>query len=111
MRWDGRRACGAGNAKGNLLFPSLEVARDARLLQSSFLLLECELHSAVAVATEGNKMDSAVQQKVERKKCRECELKPSFGRERGVELPWDSEYTEVAGSLRVSGLKERAYGD
>lgn len=71
------------------------VARDAHLLQSSFLLLECEPHFAVAVATDGNKMDSAVQQKVERKKCKECELKPSFGRERGVELPRDSECTEV----------------
>jgi hypothetical protein len=64
----------------------LAVARDARLLQSSFLLLECEPHSAVAVATDGNKMDSAVQQKVARKKCRDCELKPSFVRERGVEF-------------------------
>ena len=64
----------------------LAVARVARLLQSSFLLLECEPHSAVAVATDGNKMDSAVQQKVARKKCRDCELKPSFVRERGVEF-------------------------
>lgn len=75
-----------GNGKGNQLFQYLAVARDARLLQSSFLLLECEQYSAVAVATDGNKMESAVQQKVARKKCRECELKPSFVRERGVEL-------------------------
>lgn len=63
---------------GNLLFRCTAVARYARLLQSSFLLLECEPHFAVAVATDSNKMDSAVKQKVERKKCKECELKPSF---------------------------------
>lgn len=65
-------------------------------------------HLAVAVATDGNKMDTAVQEKVDHKKCRECELKPSFGRERGVELPWDS---EVTGSLSGLGVKECAYGD
>lgn len=63
-------------------------------------------HTAVALATDGNKMDSAVQQKVERKKCRECELRPSFSRERGVELPWDFECTEVPGSLNGLGVKE-----
>lgn len=68
-------------------------------------------HSAVAVATDGNKMDPAVQGKADRRRCRDREFRPSLGGEWGVGLAWDSGCAEVTGHLSGLGVKEWNYGD
>lgn len=67
--------------------------------------------SAVAVATDGNKMDPAVEEKADRRKCLDCEFKPSLGGEQGVGPTWDPGCTEVTERLSGLGVKECNYGD
>lgn len=68
--------------------------------------------SAVAVATDGNKMDPAAAEpeKEGYRRCIDCEAKPTLRGKRGEELTWDPGCTGVTGSLNGLGVKVELRG-